>query len=368
MNVLVLSKYDQLAASTRYRFTQFFPSLRAAGVDVTLSPLLDDAYLAGRFGAGGSVVPSYAAAFARRLRAVLSARRYDLVWLYCEAFPYLPDWFEGMLRAMGVPYVYELDDAFFHQYDAHPNPLVRRLLGDKIRHVIRGARGVIAGNAYLAEYARAVQPNVWVVPTVVDTDRYVPVVSEPGARPFTVGWIGSPSTAPYLREVHGALRRFCATSGARVVAVGAGDLVLDGVPLVHRRWSEATEVAEIQGFDVGIMPLPDTPWARGKCAFKLVQYMACGVPVVASPVGMNASLVSHGFDGFHARDEDAWVSALAALRDDVTLRARMGAAGRRTIERGYSLAVTAPRLAGILREGTDPAASNAHVASGRVLV
>ena len=161
MNVLILTKYDQLAASTRYRFTQFLPALEAAGVRATVSPLLDDAYLAGRFGAGGSALPSYAGAFARRLRAVLSARRYDLVWLYCEAFPYLPPWFETALGAMGVPYVYEFDDAFFHQYDAHPNPVVRRVLGDKIRTVLRGAAGVIAGNAYLASYARAVQPHVW---------------------------------------------------------------------------------------------------------------------------------------------------------------------------------------------------------------
>jgi glycosyltransferase involved in cell wall biosynthesis len=355
VNVLILTKYDRLAASTRYRFTQFLPALDAAGVRATVSPLLDDAYLAGRFGAGGSALPSYASAFSRRLRAVLSARRYDLVWLYCEAFPYLPPWFEATLRAMGVPYVYEFDDAFFHQYDAHPNPWVRRLLGGKIRTVLRGARGVIAGNAYLADYARSVQSNVFVVPTVVDTERYALAPPRDPARPFTVGWIGSPSTAPYLREVHGALRRFCADTGSRVVAVGAGDLALEGVSLEHRRWGEDTEVGDIQGFDVGIMPLPDTPWARGKCAFKLVQYMACGLPVVASPVGMNATLVTHGTDGFHAADEAAWVRALNALHTDASLRARMGAAGRRTIERGYSLAVTAPRVVGILRDGVDPA-------------
>lgn len=357
MNVLLLTKYDQLAASTRYRFTQFLPALADGGVNVTMSPLLDDAYLAGRFGGGGSALPSYAAAFGRRLRAVLSARRYDLVWLYSEAFPYLPPWFEAALGTLGVPYLYEFDDAFFHQYDTHDNPVVRRLLGNKIRRVLQGAAGVIAGNDYLADYARAVQPNVWVVPTVVDTARYTPAAtasSQVNAKPFTVGWIGSPSTAPYLREVEGALRRFCAATGARVVTVGAGDLQLAGVPLENRRWSEATEVEELQGFDVGIMPLPDSPWARGKCAFKLVQYMACGLPVVASPVGMNATLVTDGVDGFHATDEDSWVRALTAVHADANLRARMGAAGRQAIEEGYSLAVTAPRVVGIVRDRVGP--------------
>jgi glycosyltransferase involved in cell wall biosynthesis len=360
VNALFLTKYDQLAASTRYRFTQFVPALEQAGVQVTIAPLLDDAYLAGRFAGRGGAARSYAQALTRRVRDVLAARRYDRVVLYCEAFPYLPPVLEALLGRLGTPYYYDLDDAFFHQYDAHSSPLVRRLLGDKIGRVLRGAAGVTAGNAYLAEYARRFNPNVWVVPTVVDTERYVaaaPSLESAASRPFTIGWIGSPSTAPYLREVEGALRRFCAATGARLITVGAGSFALDGVPHDARPWSEATEVGEIQGFDVGIMPLPDTPWARGKCAFKLIQYMACGVPVIASPVGMNTTLVEPDRHGFHARTEQDWLRALEALHADAALRARMGAAGRVTIDQEYSLAVTAPRLVGIWRDGVDPAAA-----------
>jgi glycosyltransferase involved in cell wall biosynthesis len=213
---------------------------------------------------------------------------------------------------------------------------------------MRGAAMVIAGNLYLAEYAqRAGAARVEVVPTVVDLKRYCAGVRD-ASVPFTIGWIGSPPTARYLERVAPALAAACQGGRARVVAVGSGPVSLPAVPLEVRPWAHHTEAAEIRRFDVGIMPMPDDPWARGKCGFKLIQYMACGVPVIASPVSANLDIVSHGANGLLAASQDEWIAALEALRVDPQLRERLGTAGRHTVEQRYSLDVTAPRLADLL--------------------
>ena len=344
MKVLVLTKYDQLAASTRYRFSQFAPYLLENGVDLVLSPLLSDTYLEEKFSRGKASSLHSLSAFIRRAKVVLSARKYDRVILYFEAFPYFPSLFEIILRFLKVPYIYDFDDAIFHQYDRHSNPFIRFLFRNKIRNVIRGASCVFAGNEYLAAYARQVNPNVSVLPTVVDTRRYLVTEKKSNSRSLTVGWIGSPSTAIYLKEQIPVLKDFCSKYGVKLVLIGSGPIEMPGIPVEIKAWSEDTEIAELQQFDVGIMPLPDTDWARGKCGFKLIQYMACGVPVIASPVGVNQEIVENGVNGYLASTPAEWLSALESLQSSEELRKSMGRAGRERIEARYSLQTVAPRM------------------------
>jgi glycosyltransferase involved in cell wall biosynthesis len=164
----------------------------------------------------------------------------------------------------------------------------------------------------------------------------------------TIGWIGSPATAKYLDAVAGPLAQVCGDTGARVRLIGAGAAALPGLPVDLQAWDEATETLKIGEFDIGIMPLADGPWERGKCGFKLVQYMACGVPVVASPVGVNPRIVESGVHGFLATSAQQWVQALTDLVHNAALRARMGVEGRRRVENFYSTQVVAPRLARLL--------------------
>jgi glycosyltransferase involved in cell wall biosynthesis len=281
---------------------------------------------------------------------VVRAGRYDLVWMEKELLPFTPDWLERILHAIGVPVVVDYDDAIFHRYDQHRSSLVRSTLGRKIDRVMASATLVIAGNAYLAERARAAgAAEVEILPTVIDLEKY------PGPRwtertPVTVGWIGSPSTQEYLRHIGPALARFCEETGGRVQAIGVEErFQLEGVPLEAVPWSKETELAALQALDVGIMPLADSPWERGKCGFKLIQYMACGLPVVASPVGANREIVIDGETGALAATQDEWVSALKSLAGDAARRRRMGEAGRARVVSGYSLQAVAPRLAALLR-------------------
>jgi glycosyltransferase involved in cell wall biosynthesis len=188
------------------------------------------------------------------------------------------------------------------------------------------------------------------VPTVVDLRKYTPRAAFSSGDAVTIGWIGSPATAKYLETLAGPLAQVCRETNARVRLIGAGPTALSGVPVDRLAWDEATETKNISEFDMGIMPLPDGPWERGKCGFKLIQYMACGVSVVASPVGMNRRIVEPGVHGFLASSEQQWVETLTQLIRDPALRARLGAEGRRRIEDSYSTQVVAPRLARLLRQ------------------
>jgi len=349
LRVAAFTKYDREAASTRQRVLQYLPHLDRAGIKVDVYPLLDDAYVRSLASGEAPSRPAVAAAYARRLRHLLRGETADLLWVYAELFPWLPARFERLAFRAGKPLLYDYDDAFFHAYDDHPNRAVRRLLGGKLAPLMRGAAAVCAGNPYLADYAARHNQATHVLPTVVDTDRYCPAGNR-GERPLTIGWIGSPSTWHYVKPLLPLLADLARERRVRFLAVGAGAAAaadgFDGMAL--EPWSEAGEIASVQAMDIGIMPLPDAPWARGKCGYKLIQYMACGLPVVASPVGVNTQIVADG-PGFLASDLEQWRRALDRLIDDSELRRRMGEAGRARAVEDYSLKAHAPRLVEIMR-------------------
>lgn len=345
-------RYSRLGASSRLRWLQFVPLLQAAGLHVDSSPLLGDAYLQRKY-TGRLALGQILRGYLRRARALLAGtRRTDLVWVEKELWPWAPAWLERLLLA-GRPFVLDYDDAVFHTYDQHRNPVIRRLYGRKIDCLMQAAALVVVGNAYLGERARqAGAPRVEWLPTVVDHERYAvePQTPIPDAA-LRIGWIGTPSTITYLKQLAPALTELARRRRIVVHVIGAA-LAIPGVEVINVPWSEIDEVGAIAELDVGLMPLPDTPWERGKCGYKLIQYMACGLPVVASPVGANLSVVEHGVTGFLADSNEAWIEALCRLADDPALRRRMGRLGQDRVRDRYSLHVAAPQLARWLREAS----------------
>lgn len=348
MRILLLSRYSRLGASSRLRSYQYLSYLSHAGFDVTVAPLFGDDYVRGL--SSGSISKSAVLkAYFARLRFILKARQFDLVWLEYEMLPWLPAWFELALLSRKIPLVVDYDDAIFHRYDQHRSRLVRKLLGHKIDAVMRRAAIVIAGNDYLAERAtQAGARRVELLPTVVDATRYA-VIEKENASPIIIGWIGQPSTAKYLSQLVPTLQEVFNKHSARIVAIGPKPEQFQGMPVEVRPWAEDSEVAGIQRFDIGIMPLSDSLWEKGKCGYKLIQYMACGKPVVATPVGVNKVIVRQGVNGFLANTEAEWCDAIDVLCQDAALRKRMGDEGRKIMEQNYSLQVAAPRLAELLR-------------------
>ncbi len=345
IKVLGLALYGPLAASTRYRLGQYVPGLSALGIELELHSLLDDAYLRSRFSGRRASIRGLLLAGWRRLGVLLRLRQYDAVILYGELFPLMPAWLERAL--LQIPYLYDFDDAFYLKYRTGGLGALRFALGNKSDRVIAGAAAVTAGNATLAEHARRLNPATRLLPTVVDAARYVPTGTAKDDV-FTVGWIGSPTTAVYLSELIAPLSRLGESGPVRFVVIGAKAPVVPNVTVVEQAWSEQSEVSLINRFDVGVMPLPDDAWARGKCAFKLIQCMACGVPVVASRVGANIDVVTPGW-GVLASNVEEWLSAFQTLRDRPELRRSMGRAGRRRIEESYSLERNLPLLAEAIR-------------------
>ena len=348
LKLLVLPRYGRLGASSRMRFYQYLPWLEAAGISITAAPLFSDGYVQGLQQNTKNLFEA-ARAYAGRLQALLSSRRYDLLCIEKEALPWLPAWFEKALLSGAVPYVLDYDDAVFHYYDQHRNPVVKALLGNKHPTLIRDAM-VLAGNDYLAEFVRrAGAMRVEVVPTVIDLERYPPVTNKAagGQGLPCVGWIGQRATAAFLIPYAPLFKRLAADGLARFSAIGIDAQSL-GLPMDSVPWTEQTEAKSIAGLDIGIMPLLDAPFERGKCGYKLIQYMACGLPVVASPVGVNRQIIEHGVNGFLAETHEEWEYALRTLLADAGLRQRMGRAGRLKVEQQYCLQVTGPRLAALL--------------------
>lgn len=350
MKVLVLPRYGRLGASSRLRSFQYVPHLRSAGFEVDVSPLLDDTYVRSLSTGERSSRPVIVGGL-RRLGALLRARRYDVIYLQKEALPWFPSRLELGLLPRRPKLVVDYDDAVFHLYDQSSSSFVRRVLSHKIDDVMAHADLVTVGNDYLGQRARdAGCADVEWLPTVVDLARYPSTpTTERREGPLVIGWIGSPATAPYLAHVSSAIARVAAKHAIRCVAVGARADQVIGTPFEAQPWSEASEYQALRRFDIGIMPLPDAPWERGKCGYKLIQYMACSLPVVASPVGVNRDIVLGGESGFLAASESDWVASLETLVRDVALCRRLGAIGRKRVEDVYSVAVQAPRLVEMLR-------------------
>jgi len=358
MRILFLTRYGRLGASSRQRCFLYLDALAAAGVESQLCPFLEDDYLRRLYSGSAASISGVFRAYASRLRALLRIRRYDLLWLEKEALPWLPAWIElSVLKAAGAKMVVDYDDALFHAYDQHRSWWIRKLLGSKIDRIMASADLVCVGNAYIGHRARAAQArNISELPTVVDLRRYPVRRSGPASedRPFTIGWIGSPVTSSYLDLLRPALAKLESRLRFRIVLIGAATGALADFPVERVTWSAETEATELARCDVGVMPLPDLPWERGKCGYKLIQYMASSLPVVASPVGVNREIVVLGETGFLPPNDPDWASSLLQLAREPALRQRMGAAGRRRVEEHYSLEVRGPELIELLHSVAVP--------------
>lgn len=347
MKVLVLTRYSRLGASSRYRMFQYLPLLQKLDWQLEVHSLLNDDYINALYGKTKFPLGDLIKSYCKRIALLLKKEKYDLIWLQQEAFPWIPSFVETFLLNGKTPIVVDYDDAFFHRYDQHKNPLIRFFLKKKIDRVMNISSVVIVCNDYLAQ--RAKQNNakrVELLPTVIDLNLYK-VKAENDKQTFTIGWVGSPHTARYLDSIKPALVELMKDDSVKVKILGSSKYDLPGAQLID--WEEGTEIENIRTFDVGIMPLDNTSWERGKCGFKLIQYMACGIPVIASPIEINKKIVNHRVNGFLAETLDGWKEYFKLLKDNVQLREEIGLQGRKTVEENFTLEVNTPKLINILK-------------------
>jgi glycosyltransferase involved in cell wall biosynthesis len=358
MKLIIFARYTSTQASTRVRFLQFSPSLILAGFKVELYSILDDASLSGK-SSTFEMILLRVTSLVRVVRQVFTLKQPFLLHIHIELLPWVPYFIESVyLKSIGIKhYSIELDDAWFHRYENHTSIFVRYFLGDKINKLMKNASVVIAGNQYIADKAMAVGAKyVEVIPTVVDTDKYVlDIIVEKDcleikaqAKPV-IGWIGSPATTKFLIEIQSVIKYLHNNNIATFVAFGADAILLKDLPIKTVPWDESKEVETLYKFDIGIMPLTDSLFERGKCGYKLIQYMACSLPVVAAPVGVNNSIVVHGESGFLASNDSEWIQFLSLLCADANLRASFGRAGLRRVIEHYSLIAIAPKVVSIFK-------------------
>jgi glycosyltransferase involved in cell wall biosynthesis len=271
------------------------------------------------------------------------------VYIEYELLPFFPGVFELLLLKRRCRVILDYDDAIFHNYDNSKIGVKKLIYKKKISRLMRSASCVIAGNQYIADYARAAgSERVYVLPTVLDLGKYDSAESGVVREKFTIGWIGTPMTVKYLEILRGVLSALYFKDQVRLTLIGCRQFDIPGIEVQTVTWSEETEAQMIRNFDVGVMPLFDGPWERGKCGLKLLQYMACSVPVIASPVGVNVTIVEHGITGFLAHSRREWVEALTVLYEQDKLRLEMGREARYHVSANFDIRSNASILNQIL--------------------
>jgi glycosyltransferase involved in cell wall biosynthesis len=362
MKVLFLTIGPHTDPSPRFRVHQYLPHLQQNGIQYEVYPLVRPEQVQRRQGkqGRGSRLIRRLCEVANRVRDIKRARHFDVVFVQKVLTVFNCKGLDRLLFAQGRPVVFDFDDS------VHLRPLRRfrntilRTVQDagQVRTIITKSRSVIAGNAYLAEVARRHNANPTIIPTSIDTDTHLTKSAMtndqgPASNSAVLVWTGSASTNPYTNLLAPILR--CAVKRVPLSLLiisntrnGIDYGAFDGVPLEFRPWRLETEVTDLQAGDIGVMPLPDDEWTRGKCGLKALLCMGCGLPVVLSPVGVNTEIVADDVNGFLAGSGEEWVDKLCRLANDEGLRRRLGKAARETVEERYSVRVNAPKLLRVL--------------------
>lgn len=342
MKILFLPKHEYMGASSRYRTLQYLPYIKEQNICFDVKPLFSDDYLKYKYKYGKENKTITLKRILGRIKTVLfDASEYDVLVIEKELIPYTPAILEWYLKFRKIPYIVDYDDAVWHNYDLHRKSIVRFLFKNKISTVMKYATSIIAGSEYIKDYAIKFNKNIHKIPTVIDISKYQCVDVNNKSDKFIVGWIGSPSSSQYILSVSDTLKKFTDEYHAIVHLIGFDLKLLSQLLFKYEviPWSEESEVLEICKFDVGLMPLIDSYFERGKCGFKLIQYMGCKKPVIASPTGENSVIVEENINGFLANSEKEFYEHLKFLYNHQDEGVDFGINGFEKVDKYYTLQV-----------------------------
>lgn len=341
----------------RFRFEQYLNYLTAHGFHCDISYLIDQKDDAMFYAPGQYLAKTrfLLKSIRHRLRDLKKAPHYDMIFLYREAHMLGSTFFERKLKALNIPMIVDFDDSIWLKDVSNGNRNLAFLKRpSKTAEIVAMCSAVIVGNQYLADYARQYNSKVFIIPTTIDTDYYLAPPKEEPAGQVCIGWTGSSTTLKHFTLALPVLRRLRQKYGSglsfRLISDEPFRGTLDGLENIP--WNRETEVQDLNAIDIGIMPLPDDAWSRGKCGFKGLQYMALNKPSVMSPVGVNKDIILHGQNGYLAQTEAEWEQILSMLIEDPALRQAIGARGRRTVEERFSYNAQKEPYLSIFRELT----------------
>jgi len=349
---IVPSIYDT-SPGQRYRIEQWEPLLREKGVEITYSPFETDELRRVLYQRGhtGEKMKTVLQNLNNRRAEVRTLKNFDLVYVFREAALLGPAMFERQVNRSGVPMIFDFDDAVFVSYKSPSNGYLSYLkFPGKTATTCRLSAHIMAGNQYLADYARQFNQAVTIVPTTIDTDKYLYSKNETTNDVPVIGWSGSFSTVQHLDTLRETLQALAKEEKFRLRVIGTPEYTLEGVDVEAMQWRAETETEDLARIDIGVMPLPDDQWSKGKCGLKALQYMALGIPTICSPVGVNSDIIQDGANGFLADGKEEWIEKMKRLLHSTALQKQIGTAGRQTVVEKYSAKVTAPRVFEIFSE------------------
>lgn len=336
MRLLFFPKYTEKGPSSRYRIFQYIPYFK--DYNIKIFSFFDNKYETSRSFKSLKGLFYLFKCYLKRFYDILKIRRNDIIFVQYEFTPFMP--FNSLFfKIRGVKYIVDFDDATFHEYDQHPNRLIRFLFQTKISNVIKNAKWVITGSPYLTNYALLFNKNVIEIPTSINLDKYKISNNKISDR-FVIGWIGSSTTSLHLKLVIQALKKLSERNfqfEIRLIGYTKQyDIDFTGLNVEYIDWDENTEIVELNKFDVGIMPLVDFPFARGKCAFKLIQYMAVGKPTISSSFEANLK-VDINSENLFANSTEEWIKSFKEIINNMDYYRQVGLRNRKVIENYYSV-------------------------------
>ena len=339
--LFIASHRKDRAPGQRFRFEQYFDYLKANGFECHLSPLLDEEDDKLIYGPG-NYWKKFLLLLSQSHKRQLDLEKidqYDIVFIFREALMTRSIYYEKQFAKSGVKLIYDFDDAIWKNDTSKANRLFAWVKNPaKINRIMALCHVVFAGNQYLADYALQFNQNVAIIPTTIDTFEYQRIPVKSGTS-VVIGWSGSLTTIKHFELAIPFLRKLKTKYGDRISikVIGDGNYVNEELGILGIAWNKADEVKELSTFDIGIMPLEDDEWSRGKCGLKGLQYMALGIPALMSPVGVNTDIIQHGLNGYLPENEDQWIEYISQLIESEELRSRVGKAARETVIERYSV-------------------------------
>lgn len=330
----------QTAPSQRFRFEQFFSLLNQHGIKFTTSSFYDEKTFSILYKNSNRLLLGLRliGCFLRRCLHMFFLHRYQYIFIQRGASPFGPPVFEWIIRFIyRKPIIYDFDDAIWMSPQNKESPLSKWIKAYyKVKKICSWSQNVITGNQYLCNYAKQFSKSVYIIPTVVDTERFIPSVNNT-KNPLSIGWTGSHTTLPYLESLEPVLLRLQKKYNISIVVIANKPPSFKALNFQFVPWSEENEVNDLRKIDIGIMPLPLDEWTKGKCGFKAIQYMALEKPAVASAVGVNNEIIDHGQNGFLCSNNEDWEKNLSYLIENYEKISEFGTQARNKVVKNFSL-------------------------------
>ncbi|WP_223808989.1 glycosyltransferase family 4 protein [Rufibacter hautae] len=354
MKILFVAPYPYgKAPSQRLKYEQYYPYIKEAGYDITTSSFIDNQFWSIVYKPGNTLkkILFTVLAYFRRLKDLFTLHRYDVVYVHLWVTPIGPPIFEWLFRKFSKRLIYDIDDLIFLKPKSKSNPLINLIkFGNKPIYLMKEADHIITCTPHLDQFVRQFNPETTDISSTINTKAYLPRTNYTLKKKITLGWSGSHSTSKYVYLLKDVFLKLKAEFDFSLLVIGDQDFKMEGVEVNAIPWDESTEVEDLSKIDIGLYPLPNEEWVLGKSGLKALQYMALGVPTIATAIGANFRVIEHGVSGFLVNSPEEWLQAIRALVKDEELRRLIGTSAVERVDKYYSIKSNAPVYVGILNK------------------